>query len=366
MSGAAAVRWSGFPARPGAGSVDWAPRGDYRRILNLKSCELQHPAAEELLADVLAGVTPAQIWRYPYQWGLVERLAELHGVEPDSVLLTAGSCPAIAVVVDAYAAPAGRILLQEPSFESWRHYAGLRGVVSTRCRGLVGSPPRHTHDELLDAMRTSQPAVVALTNPGNPTGFALPVAEVARIAEVAAERGHLVVVDECYAAFCDLTHVELVGRYPNVLVLRSLSKSWALAGARLAIVFGSPSAIAYLRRFRTDSPVSGPAVALAEALSVRQPELRAIWTDVGRIRDEFAARVLADHPGWTALRSGANFVTFATGVPGEGTRLAAALGRAGIRIRGLEEVDGMAGCLRLSMADRPRMARVADVLAELS
>jgi len=366
MSAETTPGWRGFATRPGAAQVDWTPRGDYRRILNLKSCELQHPAADELIADALKEVTPARIWGYPYQWGLVERLAEIHDVDPEALLLTAGSCSAIALVVDALAAPAGRILLQEPSFESWRHYSALRGVQRTRCRGLYGTPPAPTYDELLAALPSSPPAVVAVTNPGNPTGFVTPVEEMAVLAGSAAEHGHLLVIDECYAAFCGITHVGLVSRFPNVVVLRSLSKSWALAGARLAAVFSTPEIIRYLRRFRTDSPVSGPAVALAEALSHRLPELAAIWADVRRIRDEFAARVLTDQPEWTALRPGANFVTFATGTAGEGSRLEEALRGRGIRGRGLDTVDGMAGCLRLSLADRERMGAVADVLAELA
>jgi histidinol-phosphate aminotransferase len=356
----------GFPTRREVYAASWRARGDHRHVLNLKSCETQHPAADRLVTEVLAGLTARDVRSYPYHLELMRLLAETAGTGTGNVLLTAGSCGAIGLVVDGFAQPAGRLLALEPVFDSWPHYAALRGVPVTRCPGLAGSPPSVDTDELVTAMRAGPPSVVALTNPGNPTGLVLPVPRIAELAEVAADRGHLLVVDECYGAFTGTDHVPLVDRFPNVLVIRSLSKSWALAGARLAAVFGPVSLIDYLRRFRTDSAVSAPAVALAAGIAARLPELRGIWADVTAIRDEFAARVLAGHPGWTALRPGGNFITFATGVPGAGATVERALAARGIRVRGLDDVAGLDGCVRLSLVSRERMAEVADALRDVS
>lgn len=356
---------AGFPLRGEVFDAHWRPRSDPGAVLNLKSCEMQHPDADRLLAGVLAELGTAHLWRYPHHTGLLARMAELDGVDQDQVLLTAGSCGAIGLVVDGLAQPARRILAQEPVFDSWSYYAALRGVPVTRCAGVLGSPPAPTTAALVTAMRATPPAVVALTNPGNPTGMVFDLEEVAGLAELAAERGHVLVVDECYGAFAGVSHVPLVRRYPNVVVLRSLSKAWALAGARLAVVFGSAPVVDYLRRFRTDSAVSAPAVALALLLSNRMSELRAIWADVAAIRSEFTATVLAGNPQWTALASRANFTTFCTEVPGDGDRIAAALAVRGVRIRSLDDLPGFGGCLRLSLAARDHLAPVAALLADL-
>lgn len=355
-----------FATKPSVFDARWQPRGDYRSLLNLKSCEMQHPAADRLVTTVLAGLSARDVREYPYHLDVMTRLAELDGVDVANVLLTAGSCSAIGLVVDGLAEPAGAILLQEPVFDSWRYYAALRGVPTRNCPGLAGMPPVVTVEALRAAMAESAPAVVALTNPGNPTGQLIPLDEFAELAELAADRGHVLVVDECYGAFVGITHVPLIARYPNLLVLRSLSKCWALAGARLAVVFGAEPTIDYLRRFRNDSTVSAPAVALASGLLGHVDEFREIWADVVAIRDEFADRVLADHPEWTALRPGGNFITFAIGQPGAGARIEGELRRRRIRIRGLDDVPGMAGCLRLSLADRERMASVADALRDVA
>jgi histidinol-phosphate aminotransferase len=355
-----------FPAKPAAFAVDWRPRGDTRSLLNLKSCELQHPAADQLLTEVIAGLSARDIWQYPYQGELVRTLSRSAQVGAESVLLTAGSSSAIAMIVDALAEPAGRLLLQEPAFDVWLYHAALRGVSTVRCTGLTGTPPAVITHDFADALRTGPPSVAVITNPGNPAGIVLPAAHIAQLAELAAAHGHVLVVDECYGAFSGLTHVPLLGRLPNLIVVRSLSKGWALAGARLAVVYGSAELIGYLRRFASDAAVSAPAVALAHALAARAGELAAICADVAAIREEFTAAVLRDHLQWTALPSGTNFVTFSTGVPGTGTRIQSALMKNGIRIRGLDDVAGLAGCVRFSIAHRDQMQRVTDLLRKLS
>lgn len=326
---------------------------------------MQHSAADALVDEVLAGLTARDVRSYPYHWELMGGLADFAGTTVDNVLLTAGSCGAIGLVVDGLAQPAGRLLAQEPIFDSWLHYAALRGVPVTRCAGLAGRPAQVCTDALETAMRSGPPALVAITNPSNPTGLVLPMPRIAELAELAARHGHLLVVDECYGAFTGTDHVPLVGESQNLLVIRSLSKSWAMAGARLATLFGPTELIGYLRRFRTDSPVSAPAVALATGLAARLPRLRAIWVDVTAIRDEFAARVLDDHPQWTALRPGGNFITFDTGVSGGGRSVERALAAQGIRVRSLDDMTGLDGCVRFSLADSDDMARVADVLRDL-
>jgi hypothetical protein len=228
------------PARrpPGAASVSWSTRPDTRHLLNLKSCELQSPAAESLLADALARLTPADLWRYPYQRDLVELLAEAYTVPPECVALSAGSNAAIGTVVDALAVPAGRLITQEPSFESWLHFAALRGVPVTRCPGVAGPVPSTTVEAFETALASGPPAVAAITNPGNPVGDLVPLETIRRLARAAGDNGHVLVIDDCYGAFAGTEHLSLLTEFPHVLVIRSLSKSWGLAGARLAAKLG--------------------------------------------------------------------------------------------------------------------------------
>jgi histidinol-phosphate aminotransferase len=354
-----------FPARTSAYSVQWQARPDTRSILNLKSCELQHPAMNQLIAEAVAGLSFRDVSQYPYQRDLISGFAEDNDVGADQVLITPGSSSAIALVVDALAVPAGGLVLQEPAFDRWLHHAAIRRVPVTRCEGVVGVPPTVVTRTFSDAMLAADPSVAVITNPGNPTGVALSLGQIEDLGKVAAERGHCLIVDECYGAFSRISHVPLLHSLPNLIILRSLSKSWALAGARLAIMFGSVGVVDYLRRFGADDAVSAPAVALARALSRQTEALQAIWADVTAIREEFTVVILGDRPRWTALPSATNFVTFCTGTPGEGRRIEDGLAQRRIRIRGLDDVAGMSGCLRFSLAGREQMKHVVEQLRTL-
>jgi histidinol-phosphate aminotransferase len=261
------------------------------------------------------------------------------------------------------AVPAGRLILQEPAFESWPYFAALRGVPVTLCPGVAGRVPRTTVDDFEAALATGPSAVAALTNPGNPLGDLIPLETVRRLARVAGEHGHVLVVDDCYGAFAGTEHLSLLADHSHVLVLRSLSKSWGMAGARLAAVFGDASLIGYLQRFAMDSSVSAPALAVATQLCGRLDELRSVWREVAEVRDWFVERMRTVRPDWTPVPSTTNFTMFLTAGPGGGDRAAAALAAHGIRVRSVEHMQGLRGGVRISMAGHDAMRRVLDVLA---
>ncbi|AUG78266.1 Putative aminotransferase [Kitasatospora sp. MMS16-BH015] len=352
-----------FPVRPSALTVSHPPRSHPAGVLNLKSCELQHPEADRLVARALAGIDLREARSYPFQDAVSAALAERHGLPAGRILLTAGSDRAIGLLTDAFAVPAGRLLLPEPSFEAWRYYARLRGVPVTACPQVVGSPPRLDFGPLLAAVRTSPPAVVALTNPASPSGLLATEEEVLRLAEACDRYGHLLVIDECYGAFTGLTHLPLLSRFPRLVVVRSFSKSHALAGARVAAVFAREEITTHLAGYRPDSTVSGPALALLRQLLDQQEEFERVWADVRAIRTRFAEAVERARPHWRRLDPGANFVTFQTGSRTAPIETAETLLRHGYRVRALTEVPGLAECLRISLAGPAAMAEVAGIIA---
>ncbi|MFJ9378729.1 aminotransferase class I/II-fold pyridoxal phosphate-dependent enzyme [Streptomyces sp. NPDC101455] len=352
-----------FPVDQAALTVGHSPRRRFPGV-NLKSCELQHPLADRLVAEALRTLGVHDVRHYPVLTGVRAQLGAQHGVPAERVLLTAGSDTAIGLLVDAFAAPAGRLILPEPSFEAWRHYAGLRAVPVTGPRQLRGSPAGLDGSELLDAVRSHPSSVVALTNPASPSGLLVPPEEVAELARVCDLYGHLLVIDECYGAYADVTHTPLLTHHPRLVVLRSYSKSHALAGARVAAVFASEEIIGHLARYRPDSAVSAPALALLSALLGRSAEFAEVWRDVRAIRSEFADAVERIRPGWRRLEPAGNSVTFHTGSVHEPPLVARTLLERGFRIRALTDVPALERCLRISLADRMTMARVVGLLED--
>lgn len=357
--GAAAVP---FSTRDAVWNLPWQPRRQRPGVLNLKSCELRHPAAAALLDAAARELTTADLMHYPYQQSLLGALGDFHGHTPSGILLTAGSDCAVGLVVDALASGGAGLILHEPAFESWRYYAALRSVPVVGCAALATGEARLDLTGLHATMAGRPPSVVVLTNPASPSGLALTPQEVEETAELAREAGHLLVVDECYGAFTGITHVPLVATSAHLLVLRSYSKTFGLAGARVASVFGSPALTSYLARFRPDSTVSATALALLHALLKEQDRFAEVWRDVRAVRTEFVAEVLAGHPGWSALDPGGNFVTFRTGDRAVPARMTRHLDDHDIRIRPLDDLPGLEACLRVSLADAPTMRKVAALM----
>jgi len=353
-----------FPHWPTALDVRWEPRRPYAGILNLKSCELQHPEADRLVLEAAARLSAADLRSYPHQDVILNLLANYHGVSPGYVMLTAGSDGAVGLLVDALARPAGRLVLAEPNFEGWRHYAGLRGVPVTAVTTLSGTPPVGDLTPLADAMAAARgSAVVSIANPGSPSGLVTDSAEVYRLAELAERHGHLLVVDECFGEFVDVTHAPLLERFDHLVIIHSYSKTFALAGVRIAAVLACPELLDYLTRFRPDSAVSATGVAMLTQMIGHADRFREVWRDVRLIRGHFVAAVLSAHPTWSVLDPGGNFATFSTGRPEIPPALVRHLAEQRIRIRSLTDLPGLRGCVRFSLASDANMHTVAAQVA---
>lgn len=352
-----------FPLGTETLALTWQPRQLRPGTLNLKSCELQHPWSDRLVARELAALPLAETLAYPVQDRTLTRLAAYHGLDRSHVLLTAGSDYGIGLVVDALVRPVGRLLLQEPAFEAWRHYAELRRIHVTDVPGLTGAPPTADPGPLIDLLRaTPRPSVAAVTNPGSPSGLRHSPSDMRTLAGTARDHGHLLVIDECYGDFVDTSHAPLVAEFPNIVVVHSYSKVFALAGLRVAAVLAHPVLREHLGRFRPENAVSAPAVALLARLAPQRERWREIWRDVRAIRQHFVGRVLSTHPEWRVLQPGANFATFWSPDPATADAARDHLAAHRVRIRSLSDVPGLRGCFRVSLADRPQMERVAGLL----
>jgi histidinol-phosphate/aromatic aminotransferase/cobyric acid decarboxylase-like protein len=95
-------------------------------------------------------------------------------------------------------------------------------------------------------------------------------------------------------------------------------------------------------------------------------DLRMVWDEVVEVRDWFVDQMRVVRPDWLALPSVTNFTTFRTAGPGGGDQAEAALADCGIRVRSVEDMAGLVGCVRISMAGRDAMQRVLDAVADMA
>jgi histidinol-phosphate aminotransferase len=244
----------------------------------------------------------------PQPQALLDALAALYGVHPEQVLAGRGSDEAIDLLVRAFCrAGEDAIAIQPPTFGMY--------AVSARIQNAAVVEVPLAADFSLDVdtvLAAWMPAIklVFVCTPNNPTGELVSTADIERLAQALKGRA-LLVVDEAYIEFADATSVAgLINRYDNLAVLRTLSKAWALAGARIGTLLAHRDVIALLRRIIAPYPLPRPCVALAlEALSNSGQSVAREHLAVVRAQRERVAGALAKLPGVRqVLPSQANFV----------------------------------------------------------
>ena len=231
--------------------------------------------------------------RYPEvrPQGLQRALAKRFGCRPEQLLVTRGSSEAIDLVIRSFcAAGQDSVLMTSPSFSMYRHYAEVQGARLIEVPTLAERDFAIDVDDILRACDGST-KLVFVCSPNNPTGTTLPRAELERLLE---QRGaaSAVVVDEAYVEFGDCPSVtELLEKYENLLVLRTLSKALGFAGARCGAVAGPADVIRMLSAVQAPYALATPVVECVEnALQADQLEVAGqIVADIVRERERMAA-----------------------------------------------------------------------------
>jgi histidinol-phosphate aminotransferase len=308
-------------------------------------------------AEVLATLPARTVAAYPFHGPLVERLAELAGLPSDQVMITAGSDDAVKIIAEALFGTTGRLVLQEPNYELVRQYARLRRV------DVLGVPPgpdrRFRLDDLRPVLTRAAPASVYVANPNGPLGTRFTLEEMATLAGWCSDTGNLLFVDEAYVAYHGFDHVSMLRGHEHVVLVRSLSKSHGIPGARLGILLAHPAVIEYLRPWQSANPVTGMTAPIMTGFLAHAGELSAARQEIIETRDWFARAVTAAVPSWRALPAHGNFVNIVVEDP---DALAESLLAHGIRVKSMDRTTAMAGCLKITITDRVRMERVLETL----
>jgi len=251
--------------------------------------------------------------RYPNATGLAlrERIAERFGVDAARVHLGAGSVAILAQLIQAAATVGDDVVYAWRSFEA---YPGLVAVTGASSVPVPLSPDgRHDLPAMIDAI-TARTRVVIVCSPNNPTGTIVTADEFARfMSEVPPTV--LVILDEAYVEFVtDETAVDgrsIVGRYPNVVVLRTFSKAYGLAGLRIGYAVGPEYVLDAARSTAIPLSVTEQAQVAALVSLEHEDVLLARVSRLAALRDEVWLALTAQ--GWKVPKPQGNFVWLATG-----------------------------------------------------
>lgn len=284
----------------------------------------------------------------PQPPALLARLAELYDVAPERLLVGRGSDEAIDLLVRALCrAGQDSVLISPPTFGMYQVCARVQGAEVLRVPLRAEDGFALDVDAVLAAV-TPSTRIVFVCSPNNPTGQLVPRAALERLVQALRGRA-LLVIDEAYAEFADdPAGIALARGNDHVAVLRTLSKAYALAGARIGVLIADPALLRVLRAIMAPYPLPTPSV--DAALRALAPSALALaQSRIGLVREERRrmAQALASLPGVRAvLPSDANFLAVAFDDAQAVYRAALA---AGIVLRVPTAGVGLDGYLRISI-----------------
>jgi histidinol-phosphate aminotransferase len=299
----------------------------------------------------LASFQSEDVTRYPvaYEPALAASLADYAGVSADMIACGCGSDDVLDSAIRAFAEPGEVLCLPEPSFSMIPVFARTNGL------SPVAIPLTGSFDADADAMLETDARIIYLCSPNNPTGGTLPRGTIEQIVENA--RG-LVIIDQAYAEFGGDSFTDLASSGRPVLVTRTMSKAFGLAGLRIGYGIGSPKLIAEVLKARGPYKVN----ALAERAAIAALESDRSWVgervnEVLANRADFRAELA--RRGFTPLESSANFVL----VPVDDCAGTATwLERAGIRVRAMPDLAGIGDAIRIAIGPWDMMQRCLEAL----
>ncbi|MCW5625952.1 MAG: histidinol-phosphate transaminase [Burkholderiales bacterium] len=316
---------------------------DARGLIKLDAMENPYGLPPELRAEVARIAADAALNRYPdpQAKGLKRRLRIAMGVPAAAdVMIGNGSDEIIQILTLAVARPGAVILGVEPSFVMFRMLATFAGA------RFVGVPLASDFsldaEALLAAIAEHRPALIFLAYPNNPTGNLFDPAVIRRVIEAAPG---IVVVDEAYHAFAERSFLPALEQYPNLLVMRTLSKL-GLAGLRLGFLVGAPDWIGQLDKVRLPYNINVLSQCVAETVLAHGD---ALDRQTALLRDERAllAAALAAVPGVEVFPSAANFLLFRVA---QASIVFEALRARGVLIKRLDGAHPLlADCLRVTV-----------------
>ncbi len=327
-------------------------------MVKLDAMENPYRLPPELRGRLARLVEDASLNRYPDPGAreLKEQLRQSLGVpEGMELLLGNGSDELIQLVVMATARPGAVVLGVEPSFVMFRMIAAFAGA---RYAGIdLREDFSLDIERVLAAIERERPAVVFLAYPNNPTGNLFDAGLVERI--VSAAPG-LVVVDEAYHAFAERSFLPRLGRYPNLLVMRTLSKL-GLAGIRLGALAGAGRWLAQLDKLRLPYNV-GTLTQIVATEVMRHGDVLTEQAGAIKLERNRLLQGLSDLPGVTAYPSDANFILFRIN---QAERVFDGLKRRGVLIKSLHGSHPLlADCLRVTVGTPDENAAFLSALTQ--
>jgi histidinol-phosphate aminotransferase len=330
--------------------------------VRLNTNESPEPPPAEFAAAAADAVAGIDWHRYPDRSAtrLRRRIGELHGVGPEQVFAANGSNEVIQTLLLTYGGPGRAAAVFEPTYALHGHLSRITGT--TVVEGDRGPGFGLDLDEVERVLRAERPAVTFLCSPNNPTGVVDSPEEIAAVLDIVADIGGLLCVDEAYGQFAPRSALELLDPDVPLVVTRTYSKTWAMAGARLGYLVGPDWVVTELEKvvlpYHLDAMTQLVGTLALDHVDAMQRRVSGLVEERGRLCSALAELPVELWP------SGANFVLFRpTGV--DGAEVWRALVDRSVLVRDCSSWPRLGGCLRVTVGTADEDDRFLDALREI-
>jgi len=259
--------------------------------------EFLKPVFDKLISSNLIHV-------YPEYDEVEAAIAKYCSVMPEQIMLSAGSDQAIETIFRTYTRQRDKVIIPEPTFSMFAQNARVAGtdLISPSYARDMSYPT----SEVLDLIDSDTQLVVIVT-PNNPTGTSVSPGDIEKIAKKAAKA--IVIVDEAYFEFSGATAIDLIRQYPNLIILRTFSKAFGLAGLRIGYAVSAQELIERMKKVRSPYGVNAVAVAAAKKALEQPEDMQDYVKHVNEVAKPYLESFF-DNEGVKYYKSDANLVLF--------------------------------------------------------
>jgi phenylacetate-CoA ligase len=264
------------------------------------------PAVLEALQDLLRN--PHSVHWYPeaVSRDLIAALGKYAGLPAENILLTHGSDLAMELVSTCFVRPGDKVLMVTPSYDNFRAVVEQRGAEVVKFN-FLGTDPFPVA-EFAEALRQHTPRLAYIVNPNNPVGYTISPDKIKELLDCCSRLSTILIVDEAYFEFCSVTSADLVTRSSHLIVTRSFSKAFGLAGLRLGYLLAPGQIMGVLSRANNPKSVTSFAKAGALAALRNVADVHRYVDEVSQSRVEYEK--LFQRHGIKYFPSSSNFILF--------------------------------------------------------
>lgn len=240
-----------------------APDFDRSEYIRLDMNENPIGLPDYIIEEFKECITGKNLAMYPNKTEMIEQLSILHDLNKNQFCLTDGSEMAIKYIFEVFAKPNSAVVTVFPSFEMYGVYCNMFGLKHKKIS--VQKDFSSPVNEIISAINDDV-SIVVLLNPNNPVGDPYSREDVMKIIERAKKHEILIIIDEAYHYFYKNSFVDLINHYDNIIILRTFSKIFSLAGCRIGYAISNSEVIKYLDKVRPSFDTNSLALKFATIL----------------------------------------------------------------------------------------------------